>query len=107
MRYENDRVGFNALGERGRPAEEVAEEAAQGFLQFETSGASVDEHLADQILLPMALASRPSVFLCPWATSHLHTNAWVIGQFGVAAVGIDAVEGGSVRVTIRPVQAGC
>ncbi len=105
-RYEEGSVGFNALGKRGRPAEEVAEEAARGFLQFEASGASVDEHLADQLLLPMALASGPSVFLCPRATSHLRTNAWVIEQFGVAAIGIDVAEGGPVRVTVRPVRTG-
>ncbi|MDX1779870.1 MAG: RNA 3'-terminal phosphate cyclase, partial [Thalassovita sp.] len=105
-RYEEGSVGFSALGERGRPAEEVAEEAAQGFLRFEASGASVDEHLADQLLLPMALASGRSVFLCPRATSHLRTNAWVIEKFGAAAVAIDVAEGGLVRVTVRPAQAG-
>jgi len=105
-RYEGGNVGFNALGKRGLPAEEVAETAARAFLAFEASGASVDEHLADQLLLPMALASGPSVFLAPRATSHLRTNAWVIERFGAARVAIEGPEGGPVRVTVRPAGAG-
>ena len=105
-RYEGGNVGFNALGKRGLPAEEVAEAAAQQFLDFEASGASVDEHLADQLLLPMALASGPSDFLCPTASSHLRTNAWVIERFGVARVEIDETGQGPVRVAVRPGPAG-
>jgi RNA 3'-terminal phosphate cyclase (ATP) len=101
-RYEEGSVGFNALGKRGLPAEEVAEAAVRQFLRFEASGASVDEHLADQLLLPMALASDPSVFLCPQASSHLRTNAWVIERFGVARVEIDESRYRPVRVTVRP-----
>lgn len=105
-RYEGGSVGFNALGARGLPAEEVAETAARGFLRFHASGASVDEHLADQLLLPMALASGPSVFICPQATSHLRTNAWVIERFGVAQVELEEHEDGPVRVTVRPAAVG-
>lgn len=101
-RYQAGCVGFNALGKRGLPAEEVAEAAARQFLHFEASGATVDEHLADQLLLPMALASGPSVFLCPMASSHLRTNAWVIERFGVARVEIDEARYGPARVTVRP-----
>ncbi|WP_212523387.1 RNA 3'-terminal phosphate cyclase [Actibacterium sp. MT2.3-13A] len=104
--YAAGRVGFNALGRRGRPAEAVAEAAAQDLLRFHASGASVDAHLADQLLLPMALATAPSVFLCPGATSHLRTNAWVIERFGLARVAIGGPKDGPVRVSVRPASPG-
>ncbi|HZE22245.1 MAG TPA: RNA 3'-terminal phosphate cyclase, partial [Desulfobaccales bacterium] len=42
------RAGFSALGARGKPAEQVADEAADAFLTFQKSGAALDRHLADQ-----------------------------------------------------------
>jgi hypothetical protein len=35
-------------------------------------------------------------------TQHLETNAWVIGQFGIADVLIEGREGGPARVSVRP-----
>ena len=51
-------AGFSSLGARGKPAEQVAEEAANSFLSFLDSGAAVDEHLGDQILPYLALGAR-------------------------------------------------
>ncbi len=74
-------AGFGALGARGKPAEKVAEEAVQEFLKFTRSGAALDRHLADQILLYLALARGPSTFTTEEITGHLTTNIWVIEQF--------------------------
>jgi RNA 3'-terminal phosphate cyclase (ATP) len=75
------RAGFSALGARGKPAEQVADEAADAFLAFQESGAALDRHLADQILIYLALAGGPSTFTTEAVTSHLTTNVWVIEQF--------------------------
>jgi len=48
---------------------------------FRESGAALDRHLADQILLYLALARVPSTFTTEAVTSHLLTNVWVIEQF--------------------------
>jgi len=75
------RAGVFALGAKGKPAERVAEEAVKPYLQIMETGASLDEHLADQILLPAALAQGMTRFRTPRVTRHLLTNAWVIRQF--------------------------
>ncbi len=90
--YENSLAGFGALGRVGLPAEKVAEMACEELLDFHKTGAPVDIHLADQLLLPAALASKESQYRVAEITTHLTTNAWVISQFGVARVTVDEVE---------------
>jgi RNA 3'-terminal phosphate cyclase (ATP) len=102
VRYENARAGFSSLGARGKPSEVVAEEAANALLAHKESGAAMDRHLADQILLPLALARGPSSFTCEAASRHLKTNAWVIEQFGVARVQIEERADASAQVTVTP-----
>ena len=75
------RAGFNALGARGKPAEQVADEAADAYLTFRQRRAAVDPHLADQIVLYLAQAQGPSTLVTSEITSHLLTNLWVIEQF--------------------------
>ena len=58
--YEHSRTGFGAVGKVGLPAEQVAAIATQELLNFHANGAPIDIHLADQLLLPAALASEPS-----------------------------------------------
>jgi RNA 3'-terminal phosphate cyclase (ATP) len=70
------------------------------FREHHASEAAVERHLADQLLLPLALAAGGSVFTTPRATGHLMTNAWTIGQFGIAEFSI--TEGTSCRVCIEP-----
>jgi RNA 3'-terminal phosphate cyclase (ATP) len=100
--YEHMSAGFGAFGARGKSSETVAGEAAGALLRHLRSGAALDLHLADQAPLPLALACAPSTFTCEGVTRHLETNAWVIGQFGIADVVIERREGGPARVSVRP-----
>ncbi|HCF27795.1 MAG TPA: RNA 3'-phosphate cyclase [Cyanobacteria bacterium UBA11049] len=99
--YEYSKAGFGALGRVGLPAEKVAEIACEELLQFDRTGAPVDVHLADQLLLPAALASEKSQYRVAEISQHLTTNAWVIEQFGIAQVTVDEEE---MVVTIAPVN---
>jgi len=74
-------AGCTALGARGKPAEAVGREAAQAFRAFVESGAAVDRHLADQLLLYAALAEGATVLAVEEITEHARTNMWVIEQF--------------------------
>ena len=74
-------AGYSALGKRGKPAEQVGAEAAKQFRKFLDSRAAIDEHLADQLLIYLAIAEGISEFTTPEITQHLRTNAWVIKQF--------------------------
>jgi RNA 3'-terminal phosphate cyclase (ATP) len=103
--YEHISAGFNAFGARGKSSEMVAAEAAGALLRHLRSGAALDPHLADQVLLPLALVCAPSTFTCEAVTRHLETNAWVIGQFGIADVQVEAREDGTVLVSVRPTMA--
>jgi RNA 3'-phosphate cyclase len=92
---------FFALGERGKSAEAVADDAvaqAETFLDCDPPG--IDEHSADQVLLPLALAQGPSRFRTARISSHLLTNAAVIQQFLPRRIECDADEGEPVYVQI-------
>ncbi len=73
---------FVGLGQRGRPAEDVADLAVDQLLAFEAvEQGAVDPHSADQILLPLALAEGRSIYTVTEATEHLKTNAMTIRAF--------------------------
>lgn len=72
---------FVSLGERGKPAEKVADQAVDELLAYLDSGALVDEHSADQIILPLALAEGPSEYTAQSISLHLTTNIAVIRSF--------------------------
>ncbi len=78
--YANITEVFCAFGERGVPSETVADRAAREARLFRDSGATVGEYLADQLLLPMALAGQGS-FTTPALSLHLGTNCLVIEKF--------------------------
>lgn len=78
--YANITEVFCAFGERGVPSETVADRAAREARLFRDSGATVGEYLADQLLLPMALAGLGS-FTTPALSLHLGTNCLVIEKF--------------------------
>lgn len=79
--YENTVLGANALGEHGKRAETVGEEAAQILLENINSGGCLDRYMADQILPYVALASDRSEFSVSSITDHCLTNMWVIEKF--------------------------
>jgi RNA 3'-terminal phosphate cyclase (ATP) len=80
LEYANVCEIIAACGERGLPAEAVADRAAAEARRYRDSGAAAGEHLADQLLLPLALAGRGS-FTTHMLSSHLKTNAEVIEKF--------------------------
>ena len=79
--FENVRAGFSALGARGKRAERVADEACQALEDFLESDTAIEPHLADQLILPMALAKGESRFTTSRITRHLTTNIWLVQQF--------------------------
>ncbi|WP_035061571.1 RNA 3'-terminal phosphate cyclase [Andreprevotia chitinilytica] len=71
---------FTAFGEKGIPAERVADRVAHEAWRYLQSTAVVGEHLADQLTLPLALAGGGS-FTTNAVSSHLETNLAVIAKF--------------------------
>jgi RNA 3'-terminal phosphate cyclase (ATP) len=85
---------FFALGERGKPAERVAHEAVTQIVRCLNVEPAVDEHSADQLLLPLVLSAGPSALAVANITSHLTTNAAVISRFLERKIDIEGHEGG-------------
>jgi RNA 3'-terminal phosphate cyclase (ATP) len=71
---------FTAFGERGVRAETLARTVALEAQAYLNATAPVGEHLADQLLMPLALAGGGS-FVTTSATQHLRSNALVIEKF--------------------------
>jgi RNA 3'-terminal phosphate cyclase (ATP) len=94
------RAGFTAYGRKGLPAEHVAEAACEELLVYYRSGAPVDSHLADQLVLPLAFASGMSRFTTSQVTEHLRTNMWVVERFGQATF-----EMTDTTITVEPNRA--
>jgi RNA 3'-terminal phosphate cyclase (ATP) len=98
--YKGLPASFSAYGRLGKPSETVADEAIAAFRAHHASEASIEFHLADQLLLPLALANGTSAFTVLRLTGHLMTNAWTIGQFEIAQISIE--EGTPCRVRVNP-----
>jgi RNA 3'-terminal phosphate cyclase (ATP) len=71
----------SALGERGKRAELVGEEAARNIIKELGSVSTVDVHLADQLIPYIALADGKSEMKVREITKHLETNMYVTKKF--------------------------
>jgi RNA 3'-terminal phosphate cyclase (ATP) len=79
---------FAGFGAKAVRAEAVAQEAIDQAQAYMESDAAVGEHLADQLLLPMALAGGGS-FTASTVSMHTMTNAEVIGRFLPVAINFE------------------
>jgi RNA 3'-phosphate cyclase len=92
---------FFGLGERGKPAEKVADEAAEQALAYLAARQPVDLHSADQLVLPLVLAEGASELRVAEVTSHLLTNVAVIRQFLEREITCEGEQGEPGTVHIR------
>ncbi len=100
-RYELITTGFSAIGWKGKPSEAVADEACGELIRYHENGAAVEPHLADQLLLPMALAEGQSALRTGCITKHLLTNAHIIRRFIASRIEVDGHEGKAGKVVVR------
>lgn len=75
------RLGSAVVAQRGVPAERLGHEAAQALRQDIASGAALDVHAADQLLVYAALAAGGSRISAREVSLHAQTAMWLIGQF--------------------------
>jgi RNA 3'-terminal phosphate cyclase (ATP) len=80
LHYQNITEVFTGFGERGVTAENVARQVCREVLDYLASGAAVGNYLADQLILPLALAGQGS-FTATAPSQHLLTNIAVIQRF--------------------------
>jgi RNA 3'-phosphate cyclase len=100
--FEGSQACYFSLGEIGKPAERVADEAVDQLEQFLYSDGAIDQYLADQLLLPLAFASGPSQLRTSKITRHLVTNADIIRSFVPVRIGIEGDLGDAGIISIEP-----
>lgn len=91
---------FFGLGARGKRAEAVADEAVAQVLDYAATAAPVDEHSADQLILPLAFAEGASEYRISRVTKHLLTNIEVVRKFVPRPIEVDGAEGGPGTVRV-------
>ncbi len=99
-RYEYSQFCCYALGERGKPAEQVADEAVDQLQSYANSDGAIDHYLADQLILPLALADGISRLRTARISSHLMTNAVIVQHFLPVRIELRGREGGAGMIEI-------
>ena len=88
-------IGSDMAGARGRSAEFIGKATAKNLLEDLDSGATVDRHLADQLIPFAALAEGWSTFVVPRMTAHVDTRLWLAREILGAET---EVKGNSIRI---------
>ena len=91
---------FTGFGQRGVRAEKVAANVVREVQRYRKAEVPVSEHLADQLLLPMALAPGGRFRTLP-LTPHATTNIHVIRQFLDIDIATGSNDDGSVTVEVH------
>jgi RNA 3'-terminal phosphate cyclase (GTP) len=96
------RLGGDALGKRGKPAEAVGREAADELIEALKPGMAVDKFLGDQLIPFLAFAGGE--IGVGEITKHLVTNVWVVERFLGKVFEVEGEVGGPG--TVRVVRKG-
>jgi RNA 3'-terminal phosphate cyclase (ATP) len=91
---------FTGFGMRGVRAEQVAEQTAKDVLEYLSVDAPVGKQLADQLLIPLALAGG-GIFKTLPLTAHTLTNIEVLKLFLNVKIEISETDGGTVAIEIK------
>lgn len=98
--FENSLTGFSSLGAIGKRAEKVADESCQEFLKFVETDATIENHLADQLVPYLSLSGSESSFTVSSISQHLLTNIWVVKNFLPVRIEVEGKEGGKGKIFI-------
>jgi RNA 3'-terminal phosphate cyclase (ATP) len=90
---------FTAFGQRGVRAEQVAKDVAAQARDYLDAGVPVGRHLADQLLIPMALAGG-GAFRTVAPTRHTRTNCDILKHFLDVSVSMEQEREDRWRVEI-------
>lgn len=93
-------IQFVDHGRKGRPSREVVAQVVERWRRWRDSEVPIDEHLADQLLLPMALGAGGR-FLTTSPTDHTRTNAALIQRFVDVGIELREKPGGRCLVVVR------
>lgn len=90
----------SSVAQMGRSAESVGVAAAKGLSNYLGSAAVAGVHLADQLLLPMALAGGGSLITLT-LSRHLQTSMALIPQFLPVKFSVEELSGGGAEISVN------
>jgi RNA 3'-terminal phosphate cyclase (ATP) len=102
VEYENCIAGFSRLGEKGKAAEIVAEEACQDLIDFDGKNVGIGHNLADQLLPYLVLTRKRFTLDVSNLTTHLLTNLWIISRFVNVKIDIRGAQGLPGTIIVEP-----
>jgi RNA 3'-terminal phosphate cyclase (ATP) len=105
LEYERVTEVVVSFGEKGKRAEQVADEAAEETLAYLASTAPVGPHLADQLLLPLGIAAargHRGRFRTLPLTQHSLTHIDILQRFLDIAIVTKSEDDGSVTLEVGP-----
>ena len=73
-------IGSDMAGARGRSSEKIGRSTANRLIRSMKSGAYVDAHLADQLVIFAAMAEGVTRYTSPEITDHIETNLWLVEE---------------------------
>jgi RNA 3'-terminal phosphate cyclase (ATP) len=88
-------IGADMAGAPRRTAERIGKQTARNLIKDLESGATVDRHLADQLIPYAALAEGWSSYLIPFMTEHIESRLWLARDVLGA---VTEMEGNRVRI---------
>jgi len=95
---ENSIIGADALGEKGKRAEDVGIEAGRKLLEDISSNAALDRYMADQIIPYLALAG--GTVSVSEISGHVKSNIEVVNMFGCDV----SIKGRRISSNPRPMR---
>ena len=102
--YEQTVMGADSLGAKGKRAELVGREAASKLIEDTATGAALDRHMSDMIIVYLALSDRPSRIWGARLTLHALTVLQLLDIMipGYTYIIEEGSEGRPFRALIRP-----
>jgi RNA 3'-terminal phosphate cyclase (ATP) len=94
-------AGFSSLGRPGLPAEKVADAVIAEINAFIENGAAVDQFLADQLLVPMALANGVSSFTTNRITGHTLTTIELLRLWLGISIAVEGAPGNPGQIEVH------
>lgn len=91
LHHEHITEHFEEYGRKGKSGELVVTDLIKEIRGYLSSSAPVGEHLADQLLLPMALGAGGE-FLCTQVSLHTRTQAEIIEKFLEVEISMECVD---------------
>lgn len=92
-------MGFDSMGEKGVPAERVADKAVEECVRQLRTGAPVDSHLGDQLVIWVSLADGRSIYRVSELTSHTRTAIMIAEKVVGAGFRVESLDGRGARIT--------